>query len=172
MISGKPPIRLSIKRSFNFADDHQARARALLLAGFILSFVGYMLPWFKFDSDSEWWYGGWEFITTDGLGGLWMVAALYVVLAIAILVRATPGGLVLTLAVAVILATMVMVSIAAGDALREVRTIERLVWSIGLPIMLPGHGVLLWGAIYRAIIPVIDEAMTYLEIDVNDKPPL
>ena len=38
--------------------------------------------------------------------------------------------------------------------------------------MLPGHGALLWGAIYRAIIPVIDEAMSYIDIDVNDKKPL
>ena len=155
MLPLNPPVRLSIKRSYDFSGDHRAKARCWLLVGIALSFLGFMLPWFK-----------------EGITGLWIIVALYVLLAITIFYRATPGSLGLTLAVSTILATMVIVSLAAGDALQNVRTLHRPVWSVGLFIMLPGHGALLWGAIYRAIIPVIDEAMSYIDIDVNDKKPL
>ena len=172
MIPGNSPIRLSIKRSFDFSGDHRAKARRWLLVGIALSFLGFMLPWFKFDFDAEWWYGGFDLLRNEGINELWLIVALYVVLAATILVGDLPGGLVLTLAVVTILATMVMVSFATGDALQEVRSLDSPVLSVGLFLMLPGHGALLWGAIYRAIIPVIDEAVSYIGIEVNDKKPL
>jgi hypothetical protein len=134
----------------------------------LLSFLGFVLPWFKFDKSAQWFYGGWDLLTNEGLTGLWIIFALYLILAIAIFYKPIPGSIVVVLTTLVILSTLVIVAMAAGDALNRFRAMGILDWNIGLFLMLPGHAILLWGAIYRAILPIIDGALIRLDAEIYE----
>lgn len=166
----KPP-QISIRRGFYFTEHHTERAKQWLIGGGIVSLVGYLLPWFKFDDRAQWWYGGLSLMTNEGVSGLWIIIVLYLLLFATTFWKETPPALTVILAITVILAPFVVISISAGDALQNVRTINQLVWGVGLFVMLPGSAALLWGAIYRAVIPIIHESLSDIELNVNDKQP-
>lgn len=134
------------------------------LFGALTSLVGFAMPWFKWGERSEWWYGGWRLMWSEGLPWIAIVFAGYALLVTLgyLLLDFRPGGAWATLAlsVGVVLTSLVVVSIATADAIDGVRSMDRVVWGLGLAVMLLGHAGMvsaavlasaLWGAYYLLV---------------------
>ena len=125
-------------------------ARNYYFAGIVLSILGFSLPWFKFEVNAQWWYGGWRLMEYEGLSWIVMIYVGYGMLVLTGALLHKQDDFVVKMAVIlsliVILATFIIVSVAMADAVEGVRTLDRLVWNVGLVVMLPGHALMLWGA--------------------------
>lgn len=65
----------------------------------------------------------------------------------------------LALACATALSTLLVVGLGLGDALDGVRTMSRLVWHLGLPVMLLGHALMLVAALVGVIMQSLREVV-------------
>ncbi len=138
-----------------------AKAWGYYLVGVIVSAVGFSLPWFKFGSQAEWWYGGLQLMVYEGLPGIVLIYIGYAILALAgLLLRKQNDDFiakaVVILSLVIVLATLIVTSAAMADAVQSLRTLDRLVWGVGLAVMLSGHALVLWGAWAAWVYQVLD----------------
>ncbi len=135
--------------------------RFAFLAGALLSLLGFALPWFRVSRGYAWWYGGWDLLTTNE-PGLWWIAFLF--LGYAILVvggywllgqGAGEAALLAALAIATALGTLVVVALAAADAIQDLGRVYNIDLNLGLFLMLPGHGLMIAAAFFGVVIHLI-----------------
>jgi len=136
-----------------------SRAKVLYVLGGLASLVGFLLPWFKPQEDVASWYSGWAAMTSDGFWTTFIMVG-YVILIFAgyaLLDRGPlPVALVSALSLAVAMATLVIVLVAAADALDH-SSIEQLVWNVGVFVMVLGHALLIFGALGTWALTVIEQ---------------
>lgn len=137
--------------------------RGWFIAGTILSLLGFALPWFRISRSYEWWYGGWDMLTTNE-PDLWWISLLflgYVILLCAGFwlhrLEAISLGLLAALAVGVALGTLVVVALAAADAVNDQGRVYRLDLHIGLFVMLPAHGLMVVAALAALVLQLVRE---------------
>lgn len=70
-----------------------------------------------------------------------------------------PAGLLASLSVAVALGTLVVVALAAADAVQEQGRVYRLDLNVGLFLMLPGHGLMIVSAIGGFVMQLVKELL-------------
>jgi hypothetical protein len=142
-------------------------ARAYFVGGAVLSLIGFALPWFKFDESAQWWYGGFWLMVGEGLPWLLLMFVGYGILVLAgsTLLKQGPqlAGVVAALSLTVALSGLVVVSLAMADAIEGVRTLDRLVWNIGLLIMLPSHAVMVFGAFAVWVLRAVEESFGLID---------
>ncbi len=135
--------------------------RFAFLSGALLSTLGFALPWFRVSRSYDWWYGGWDMLTTNE-PGLWWISILF--LAYAILVAggywllgqgAGEAGMLAALAIATALGTLVVVALAAGDAIQAQGRVYSIDLNLGLFVMLPGHGLMIVAAFFGVVVHLI-----------------
>lgn len=122
------------------------------LIGVVISLLGFALPWFK----SGWqWYGGWTLKTWDDFAGI--VILIFISYGLLLLggiflhrlfFMEYPNliGLGVVLSLTVVMAIFIVVSMAIADAISGIYR-DGLVWGIGIFVMLPGHAMMIWGAL-------------------------
>ena len=123
--------------------------RPWFIGGTVLSLLGFALPWFRVSRSYDWYYGGWSMLTTNE-PGLWWISLLFLGYAIVLLAGfwlhrfdAISVGLLAALAIGVALGTLVVVALAAADAVQDQGRVYRIDLSIGLFLMLPAHGLMI-----------------------------
>jgi hypothetical protein len=138
-------------------------ARFGFLSGALLSLLGFALPWFRVSRSYSWWYGGWDMVTTNE-PGLWWISFLFLGYAILVvggywLIGAGAGeaGMLAALAIATALGTLVVVALAAGDAIQAQGRVYSIDLNLGLFVMLPGHGVMIAAAFFGIVLHLIAE---------------
>ncbi len=124
------------------------QARMYLLIGALVSLAGFVWPWFKFSESAQWWYNGWQLAYDGEVLWIFLIFIGYAAILVAGYFFLERGAAVLTvvLVIAVTAGGLMAVSLAAADALEEVRALYQLKWNIGLLIMAAGHGGMGWGA--------------------------
>lgn len=139
--------------------------RGWLIGGTLLSCLGFALPWFRISRSYEWWYGGWHLLTTND-PDLWWISFLFVGYLIVLLAAywlprldSLSSGLLVSLAVAVALGTLVVVALAAADAVQEQGRVYRLDLNVGLFLMLPGHGLMIVSALGGFVVHLVREML-------------
>ncbi len=137
--------------------------RGWFLAGAILSLLGFALPWFRVSRSYAWWYGGWGMLTTNE-PALWWISFLFLGYAILVgagfwLPRLDPLslGLLAALAIGVALGTLVVVALAAADAVGAQGGVYRVDLTIGLFVMLPAHGLMIVAALAAVALQLVRE---------------
>lgn len=122
--------------------------RGWFIAGTILSALGFALPWFRVSRSYRWWYGGWHLLTTNE-PDLWWISVLFLGYAVLLCagfllhrLDAIVIGLLAALAVGVALGTIVVVALAAADAVTDLGRVYRLDLNLGLFLMFPSHGLM------------------------------
>jgi len=137
--------------------------RFAFLFGAVLSALGFASPWFRVNRGYGWWYGGWALMTTNE-PGLWGIVFLLLDYAIMVVggywllgQGAGEVGLLAALAIAAALGTLVVVAIAAGDAIRDVGRVYNIDLNIGLFLLLLGHGLMIAAAFFGVVIHRIAE---------------
>lgn len=139
--------------------------RGWVIGGTLLSCAGFALPWFRISRSYQWWYGGWHLLTTNEPDLLWIVFLFvgYLILLLAgyWLPRfdALSAGLLASLAVAVALGTLVVVALAAADAVQDQGRVYRLDLHIGLLLMLPGHGLMIVSTLGGFVVQLVKEIL-------------
>lgn len=130
-----------------------ARARVGFAVGAIFSLLGFALPWFRISRSYLWWYGGWEMLTTND-PALWWISLIFLGYAVLVLagywllgIGPEGAGWMASLAIGVALGTLVVVALAAADAIGEQGQVYRLDMNVGLFLMLPGHAVMILAAL-------------------------
>jgi hypothetical protein len=122
--------------------------RNLYLVGTLISLIGFSSPWFKFKEGVQWWYGGWQLMQYEGLNWIFLIYLGYTILLIAGYFLNKDDDylnrLLIILSLIIILSTFIPLSVSSADSIDKIRTLEKLVWNIGLPIMLIGHAMMLW----------------------------
>jgi hypothetical protein len=123
--------------------------RAWFVAGVLGSALGFALPWFRVSRSYEWWYGGWHLLTTNE-PDLWWISIIFLGYAILLCagfflprLDALVVGLLAALAIGVALSSLVVVALAAADAVTDLGRVYRLNLNVGLFVMLPAHGLMI-----------------------------
>jgi hypothetical protein len=147
-----------------------APLRACFIIGTLLSCLGFALPWFRISRSYEWYYGGWGMVTTNE-PGLWWISFLflgYLILLLAgywlLRLDSLSAGLLASLAIAVALGTLVVVGLAAADAVQEQGRVYRLDLNVGLFLMLPGHGLLVVSALGGFVVQLVKELLPVRQV--------
>lgn len=129
-----------------------ALARGWFVAGTLVSPIGFAAPWFRISRSYDWWYGGWHLLTTND-PDLWWIAFIFLghaLLALAglFLPRFGPAGAaaLLALGIAVACGTLIVVALAAADAVGEQGRVYFLDPHLGLFALVAGHGALIAAA--------------------------
>jgi hypothetical protein len=151
-----------------------APLRGWLVGGTLLSCLGFALPWFRISRSYQWWYGGWHLLTTND-PDLWWISFLFVGYLIVMLAAywlprldSLAAGLMASLAVAVALGTLVVVALAAADAVQEQGRVYRLDLNVGLFLMLPGHGLMIVSALGGFVVQLVGEMVPGNPADASD----
>ena len=135
--------------------------RPWLIGGTLLSLMGFALPWFRVSTSYRWWYGGWHLLTTNQPDLAWIGQIFFgyalVLLAAAFLPRfGLPETIVLTaLAIGVTCGTLIVVALAAADALNDVGRVYRLDLNVGLFVLVTGHGTMIATAIAAMVVRAV-----------------
>ena len=137
---------------------------ALFVGGTLASLLGFALPWFKWSARSQWWYSGWQLMRYNDLPGIAIIFVGYAALLLAggALLRrdASFASGIALLSLTVTLAVLVVIGIAAADAIHDVRSMTRVVWSFGLVILLPGHAAMVLGAVFAWALQAIEDVLS------------
>ena len=143
--------------------------RLIFVLGALASLAGFALPWFRISRSYRWWYGGWSLLTTNNDPGLWWIGLLilgYAALVLAgywLLGQGPEGAAgIATLAVGVALGTLVVVALAAADAVAERGRVYRIDMNLGLFLMIPGHAAMIVAALAALIVQVVAQALAAL----------
>lgn len=155
-------------------DGWLAQSGGWFVGGSLGSAMGFALPWFRVSRSYEWWYGGWGLLTTNapGLGWIGIIFLGYAVLVLGgfFLLRADIAGASLSaaLAIAVALGTLVVVALAAADAVNGLGRVYGVDLNIGLFLMLPGHGVMIVAAFVALVVHVVRRAASGEPVPARD----
>lgn len=141
--------------------EQLALLRPWLIGGTLLSLLGFALPWFRVSRSYRWWYGGWGLLTTNEPDLAWIGLIFFgyalVLLAAAFLPRfGLPETILLTaLAIGVACGTLIVVALAAADAVNDLGRVYRLDLNIGLLLLVTGHGAMIATAIAAIVVQAI-----------------
>ncbi|HEY8601970.1 MAG TPA: hypothetical protein VIL85_26325 [Thermomicrobiales bacterium] len=158
--SGEEPRATTTRFAVRFSP-----LRAWFILGTTLSGLGFALPWFRISRSYEWWYGGWHLLTTNEPDLWWIVFLFlgYLILLSAgywlLRLDSLSAGLLASLAIAVALGTVVVVALAAADAVQDQGRVYRLDLNVGLFLMLPGHGLMIVSALGGFIVQLLGELL-------------
>jgi hypothetical protein len=126
-----------------------AGVRVWFIVGVLGSALGFALPWFRVSRSYEWWYGGWHLVTTNE-PDLWWISLIFLGYAILLCagvllprLDALTTGLLAALAIAVALGSLVVIALAAADAVTDLGRVYRLDLNVGLFVLLPAHGLMI-----------------------------
>lgn len=136
----------------------------LVLAGVIIAFAGYLMPWFRKGEQYRWSFSGWGYASLDTGGGwtlltfLWLavalVAALWAGSSSIAATAATVGGLGgLTFALLVVAA-----SFAEFSERGSINWIGELPFGMGVPAMALGFALLVGGGVRATVRTMLSEA--------------
>lgn len=139
------------------------QSQALLLGGTTLSFLGFASPWFKWGDDARWWYSGWQLWRHEGLSWIAILFVGYLALLgggywLPRRGTGTAGALAIA-ALALALGTLVVVGVSLADAIDRIRTMDRVVWNLGLVLMLPGHAMMVMGALTAWGLQILNDVL-------------
>lgn len=132
--------------------ERLGQLRGGFLGGVALALAGFALPWFRVGRSYDWWYSGWGFLTTNQPDLAW-VALIF--LGYALLLAAgwflprlgLPETVALAAAaIALACGTLIVVALAAADAVSDQGRVYRLDFNLGLPLLVAGHGMALAAA--------------------------
>ena len=146
---------------------HLALLRPWLIGGTLLSLMGFALPWFRISTSYRWWYGGWHLLTTNQPDLAWIGQIFFgyalVLLAAAFLPRfGLPETIALTgLAIGVACGTLIVVTLAATDAVNNVGRVYRLDLNVGLFVLVTGHGTMIATAIAAMLVRAVGIAQPW-----------
>ena len=146
-----------MSKEFKWDDYHatelQGRFLGWMFGGALLSALGFLLPWFKAESDRSWDYGGWYLLTfeRDRTFLAFIVVALYLLLFI-VAFRGRFFRLQAVAAVAIVLLSTYIIFLTAADTSWPLGTVN-----LGLILIIPGHALMLVMALLGATLDVIRE---------------
>ncbi len=130
------------------AAETLASIRTAFLIGTLVSALGFALPWFRINRDYRWWYGGWHLLTTNEPDLAW-IALIFIGYALLLLAGwflphyGLAGTILLaTVALSVVCSTLIVVALAAADAINGSGQVYRLDLNLGLLLLVIGHGAL------------------------------
>lgn len=145
-----------IELVFKWEDYHfqqfVEQAAAWFTSGTVIALIGFLLPWFREDTDYGWSYGGWGFLF-DEVDRHWLailIAILYIFLIVSPLLRFISPTARAVLGLITMLATITFVGFAAAYANNPRDTIE-----FGIPVMIVGGAFLLWGIMLETAARVV-----------------
>ena len=139
------------------------QSQVLLLGGTTLSLLGFASPWFKWGDDARWWYSGWQLWRHEALS--WVAILFVGYLALLVGGYWTPRrgsgatGVLAVAALALALGTLVVVGVSLADAIDRIRTMDRVVWNLGLGLMLPGHAMMVLGALTAWGLQILNDVL-------------
>jgi hypothetical protein len=140
------------------------RARDRFVLGTIAALAGFLLPWFKFGDDIQWWYGGWDLAIYDGPGWTTAVAVGYVALLLGgsvLLARGRASGeWVAILALVVLLGTWLAFGYLLADAVERARSVYRVIWSPSLLLMVVGQATMIWSVMTASLLWSVGNVVT------------
>lgn len=146
-------------------EEWLVQARLWFVGGALASLIGFVLPWFRISRSYLWWYGGWGLLTTND-PALWWIALLFLGYAVLVLggypllgFGAAAAGAAAALAAAVALGTLVVVGLAAADAVNGQGRVYALDWHLGLFLMIPGHAAMLVAAFVVLVLQLLKELL-------------
>lgn len=156
---GAAPERRRVAGEF---EEWLVQARLWFVGGALASLIGFALPWFRISRSYLWWYGGWGLLTTND-PALWWIALLFLAYAALVLagylllgLGAAEAGAVAIVATAVALGTLVVVGLAAADAVNGQGRVYALDWHVGLFVMIPGHAVMIVAAFVVLVLQLLE----------------
>jgi hypothetical protein len=130
---------------------------------------GYLLPWFKEQPGYDWWYSGTEYIRSGEGGGwtLWTIVFLIAALVAAVWAGGSEVAAGLSVVAGIAAAVFAMTGVAAGLAAigagsHTMSEVTQLPFSIGLPLMAVGFGIIIAsgiGAIASVVAAQAEERM-------------
>ena len=133
------------------------RPDGVVVAGALISLIGYLSPWFQKQTGYAWSFSGWTYASLSTGGGWTLITFgwLAVALIAGLWARASAGAAMTALASAVggmlFASAVVAVSFAEFREQGSLNWVGELPFGVGLPLMAAGFGVLVAGGV-RAVV--------------------